>query len=309
MSYPDKEYLDNRNDGMEQGSVSSEEKKSLMKSADQKKESRLPVGKLKWSQEDEVEPEVLEKISSLKDNDLLKMNTSKEKGNSLEFPKSSSSSETNESKTSQTPDQKDESNLKASFYIPKEDKSNKIEKEESVNSTTEKGSDEKKEPISNENKDRGEQSSDLNLKQMTFSPNSSSGDSTSDSPNKRNLSIEDTMGPIDFKEYYINPVDNNEQVMPKTEPVQKESKTDLKASAQPEKTKPREVSEHQTEASDPSKSKSILKKAVKILWVPALLISALIIGLMVGHSYIGEEPAMDVFDLGMWEHIYQLIFG
>lgn len=309
MSYPDKEYLDNRNDGMEQGSVSSEEKKSLTKSADQKKESRLPVGKLKWSQEDEVEPEVLEKISSLKDNDLLKMNTSKEKGNSLEFPKSSSSSETNESKTSQTPDQKDESNLKASFYIPKEDKSNKIEKEESVNSTTEKGSDEKKEPISNENKDRGEQSSDLNLKQMTFSPNSSSGDSTSDSPNKRNLSIEDTMGPIDFKEYYINPVDNNEQVMPKTEPVQKESKTDLKASAQPEKTKPREVSEHQTEASDPSKSKSILKKAVKILWVPALLISALIIGLMVGHSYIGEEPAMDVFDLGMWEHIYQLIFG
>jgi DNA-directed RNA polymerase subunit beta len=47
----------------------------------------------------------------------------------------------------------------------------------------------------------------------------------------------------------------------------------------------------------------------KILWLPSLLFVVLIIGLMIGHSYIGGQPATDVFDISMWEHVYKLIFG
>lgn len=325
MSYPDKEkHLDNQTDGsMEQVNASSREKKSMAKPANQQKESRLPVGKLKWSQEDELDRDALDKwdtkVFSIGENSKQKeKNEPVQEKDSFDFPKSSSSPKKVDSNASQVTNQESDSDIKAGFYTPELEEF-KIEKDSNqMNPSAQKDEtlqDEKMGSSDKEQELNGEQSTKLDpKKQMTFSPdNSSSGTDSSDSPSqaKRNLSIEDTMGPIDFKEYYIDAVNNQEQVMPKTEPAEKESKSDFMASAQPAESKPREVSEqeHQTEKTESNKAQKILKTIIKIIWIPLLLFVALISGLMIGHSFIGEEPAMDVFDMGMWEHIYQLIFG
>jgi len=69
----------------------------------------------------------------------------------------------------------------------------------------------------------------------------------------------------------------------------------------------------------PEKKKSSVKKRAKsragmplllrIMLVPFLLFIALLAGLITGYSIIGNGPALDVFDLETWKHMYDLVFG
>jgi hypothetical protein len=52
-----------------------------------------------------------------------------------------------------------------------------------------------------------------------------------------------------------------------------------------------------------------LRKAVKILWIPSLLFGSLLIGLIIGYAGLGDQSPLEVFDLDLWRHIYQLVYG
>jgi len=52
----------------------------------------------------------------------------------------------------------------------------------------------------------------------------------------------------------------------------------------------------------------ILLKTVRFLLVPALCLGALLIGLAIGYSIIGDGSAADVLKLSTWKHLYDLVF-
>lgn len=47
----------------------------------------------------------------------------------------------------------------------------------------------------------------------------------------------------------------------------------------------------------------------KILLVPILLFFSLVIGLMIGYGSLGDKPTAEVFDLGTYKHMYDLLFA
>lgn len=49
--------------------------------------------------------------------------------------------------------------------------------------------------------------------------------------------------------------------------------------------------------------------AAKIVLVPILLFFSLIIGLMIGYGVVGHKPATEVFDLGTYKHMWDLLFA
>lgn len=59
---------------------------------------------------------------------------------------------------------------------------------------------------------------------------------------------------------------------------------------------------------EPQLQKNPWKAALKILWIPMLLIVALITGLIIGNTVIGGQPVFDIFDWSSWEHLYNLIY-
>lgn len=60
---------------------------------------------------------------------------------------------------------------------------------------------------------------------------------------------------------------------------------------------------------EPSNASRRLRKVVKILWVPTLLLGSLLVGLIIGYAGLGDQSPMEVFDLDLWKHIYQLVYG
>jgi DNA-directed RNA polymerase subunit beta len=48
---------------------------------------------------------------------------------------------------------------------------------------------------------------------------------------------------------------------------------------------------------------------VKILLVPILLFFSLVIGLMIGYGVMGDKPTSEIFDLGTYKHMYDLLFS
>lgn len=52
----------------------------------------------------------------------------------------------------------------------------------------------------------------------------------------------------------------------------------------------------------------ILYRIFRILFIPALCLAALAIGLTIGYSTIGGGSAGDVFKLDTWKHLYNLVF-
>ncbi|WP_124728468.1 DNA-directed RNA polymerase subunit beta [Staphylospora marina] len=135
----------------------------------------------------------------------------------------------------------------------------------------------------------------------------SDSESFSSLPPKRPLSLEDTLTPIHFKEYSLDPLPDEKN----------QEETDLRTGlTRPLKIVPESATDQRTfpdaeddESPENDTARRVLRMAVKILWLPALLLTSLVVGLMIGHSAIGNEPASDVFDLDMWEHVYRLIYG
>lgn len=57
-----------------------------------------------------------------------------------------------------------------------------------------------------------------------------------------------------------------------------------------------------------SRTFSILYRIFRILFVPALCLASLAIGLTIGYSTIGGGDAADVFKFETWKHLYDLVF-
>ncbi|WP_239615821.1 DNA-directed RNA polymerase subunit beta [Cohnella mopanensis] len=49
--------------------------------------------------------------------------------------------------------------------------------------------------------------------------------------------------------------------------------------------------------------------SIKLLIIPILCIMALIVGLVVGYTVLGDKPLSDVFDSSTWKHMYDLVFA
>lgn len=48
---------------------------------------------------------------------------------------------------------------------------------------------------------------------------------------------------------------------------------------------------------------------VKLLIIPVLCVMALIFGLAVGYTVLGDQPVSEVFDWKTWKHMYDLVFA
>lgn len=59
---------------------------------------------------------------------------------------------------------------------------------------------------------------------------------------------------------------------------------------------------------EPELQRNPWKIALKILWIPMLLIVSLITGLIIGNTVIGGQPVLDILDWNSWEHLYNLIY-
>lgn len=53
----------------------------------------------------------------------------------------------------------------------------------------------------------------------------------------------------------------------------------------------------------------ILWIIIKNLFVPVLCIGGLIFGLLIGYTYVGGQPASEVFMIETWKHLYDLVFA
>jgi hypothetical protein len=98
----------------------------------------------------------------------------------------------------------------------------------------------------------------------------------------KNKNLEDTLTPIDFKEY------------------------PLEINSQPAQEKKNAKETPQTEEEEETDQK---KKWIRILWYPALLVVSLFAGLIIGHSVIADQPVSDVFNIEVWQHLFNLIYG
>ena len=53
----------------------------------------------------------------------------------------------------------------------------------------------------------------------------------------------------------------------------------------------------------------VLWFCVKLFTIPVLCIVALIVGLAIGYSMLGDGSLSDVFDVATWKHMYDLVFA
>lgn len=53
---------------------------------------------------------------------------------------------------------------------------------------------------------------------------------------------------------------------------------------------------------------AVVYRIFRILFVPALCLAALAIGLTIGYSTMGGGDASDVFKFETWKHLYDLVF-
>ncbi|GGE05060.1 hypothetical protein GCM10011571_02660 [Marinithermofilum abyssi] len=65
------------------------------------------------------------------------------------------------------------------------------------------------------------------------------------------------------------------------------------------------------EEAEPGSSRPLWKKGLiySLTWLPLICLIALIAGLILGYSIIGDQPIGDLFTRNLWEHLYNLIYG
>ncbi|SDZ21610.1 DNA-directed RNA polymerase subunit beta [Thermoactinomyces sp. DSM 45892] len=153
-----------------------------------------------------------------------------------------------------------------------------------------------------------------------------------DSKEDKLANFEDTLSPLDFKEYKVDleqlqeasaavetPLkEENTTVLDDEEDLKKEEhaqdevvKTSFEAhDNEQERVEPIDQEDQEGIANEikPETKRSPLKAAIKIFWIPMLLIAALITGLVIGNTIIGGKPISDTFSWSSWEHLYNLIY-
>ncbi|MBD0384291.1 DNA-directed RNA polymerase subunit beta [Paenibacillus sedimenti] len=48
---------------------------------------------------------------------------------------------------------------------------------------------------------------------------------------------------------------------------------------------------------------------LKIIRVPVLAVLAVYIGLWIGYTKLGQQPASEIFHMSTWRHLYDLVFA
>lgn len=98
------------------------------------------------------------------------------------------------------------------------------------------------------------------------------------------------------------------------------NETTLQPDPRPSRVKAKSKgADQKSDLAEESKKKPLgrrmLRLFVKIVWFPALITFALVIGLMVGYGVLGAKEVeqdlsvSDVFDIELWKHLYNLIYG
>lgn len=120
--------------------------------------------------------------------------------------------------------------------------------------------------------------------------------------------IEDTLTPIDFKTYEFDAEQLKaiEQELNALNPQKLEKELDTIHQQQAPLNDPVEYSDEDEAYTTDSRW---VKRSIWILGVPALLVVVLFVSLIIGHTVVGGQPASDIFDMGMWMHVYNLIYG
>ncbi|CAI9000321.1 MULTISPECIES: DNA-directed RNA polymerase subunit beta [unclassified Brevibacillus] len=72
---------------------------------------------------------------------------------------------------------------------------------------------------------------------------------------------------------------------------------------------PRQTEEVKSKGKERERSgKNWRLRVAKMVLVPLLLFFSLVIGLMIGYGGVGKKPMSDVFDLGTYKHMWDLMF-
>ncbi|NEW08878.1 DNA-directed RNA polymerase subunit beta [Paenibacillus sp. SYP-B3998] len=53
----------------------------------------------------------------------------------------------------------------------------------------------------------------------------------------------------------------------------------------------------------------IILLIIRIIRIPVLAVLAIFIGLWVGYTKLGHQPASEIFHLSTWKHLYDLVFA
>jgi hypothetical protein len=122
--------------------------------------------------------------------------------------------------------------------------------------------------------------------------------------------IEDTLTPIDFKTYEFDAEQlkaiEREMNTLNQQKIDEVETFDPKHNFHHQQDVGNNYEEEEEEYSSDSKW---VKRTIWILGVPALLVIVLFVSLIIGHTVVGGQPVSDIFDMGMWMHVYNLIYG
>lgn len=275
MSHPDKEKSLNKvaENAESLKSLMKKKTKGPLREISKEEQSHFPIGKLKWSKEDEVDQDTDTNLN-------LKDIQPKESETQEDQVKQDATPQEQEMKKSEVPTEAPSPNGQLKSDLPKSQPTELDDDQDNLHQNP---------VILNTSSD---QENDQEVAEKI------------QSSKERNLSLEDTLTPIDFKEYSIDP--EPEYKKPRSEYYIERKKPSFRVSQELGDEDQGDISEQEKEPVRTGKKVAIW--ALKILWLPALLTVVLIVGLMIGHSTIGNEPAGDVFDLEVWEHLYNLIY-
>lgn len=238
-----------------------------------KEDSLIPNGELKWRKEEEED---------LQDTEINLKQSKEDK---------TKQKEKEETKKEETTKEKITRQEKESESKKSEEKATKKEQ------TTTKSKD------SSQNKaKKTEKKPEANQKQKD-KPNSEQ-ESAAATEAKKEYSIEDTLGPIDFKEY---PVELESEEKKKKETKSPDQSTFVFKKEKKEKAKKRKPITRE-KVKTPQIQLPKWKFTLRVLWLPISLVFALFIGLIVGNTVIGEQPVSEAFNIDNWIHLYKLIF-
>jgi hypothetical protein len=122
--------------------------------------------------------------------------------------------------------------------------------------------------------------------------------------------IEDTLTPIDFKTYEFDAEQLKaiEQELNSLNPQKLEE--ELNTIHHHQQTPVQDhIEYYDDEEEEYTKDSKWVKRSIWILGIPALLVIVLFVSLIIGHTVVGGQPVGDIFDMSMWMHVYNLIYG
>jgi hypothetical protein len=121
--------------------------------------------------------------------------------------------------------------------------------------------------------------------------------------------IEDTLTPIDFKTYEFD-AEQLKAIEKELNSLNPEKLEEELHSMEKQQNPPDQVDYRDDQEDEKYTTDSRwVKRSIWILGIPALLVIVLFVSLIIGHTVVGGQPVSDIFDISMWIHVYNLIYG